>query len=241
MEEHFLKFSNLAKFPEIIQGISTRTYGNMHLGKSNDARENRQNFFLDLGISMKDTICLNQVHGANVIPVGVKEKENQLKLEGDGLITREKGIFLEVTIADCLPVLIYDPTVEIVSLVHAGWRGIIDQIIPKAIEKFRQFGSEPQNLIIGIGPGICQKHFVVKNDVLKKFKDLYPSATFVRNHDGYVDLKKAVIIDLKHAGVPRHNIEIASVCPVCHNGIYGSFRKEGIAAPASLAVIGMKK
>lgn len=240
MEAPFFKFSSLSKFPEIIHGISTRAYGNMHLGKSNEAKENRQNFFLDLEISLQDTIGLNQVHAANVIPVGEREKENQLKLSGDGLITREKGIYLAITIADCLPVLIYDPTLEIVCLVHAGWRGVIGQIIPKAIEKFRQFLSEPQNLMVGIGPGICQKHFVVKNDVLEKFKDLYPSATFVRNHDGYVDLKKAVLIDLKHAGIPRHNVEIASDCPVCHPCLYGSFRKEGEGAPASLAVIGMR-
>ncbi len=101
MEAPFFKFSSLSKFPEIIHGISTRTYGNMHFGKEN-AKDNRQNFFSDLGISIEDTIGLNQVHGANVVPVGEREKENQLKLSGDGLITREKGIYLAKEALDFL-------------------------------------------------------------------------------------------------------------------------------------------
>ena len=240
MEDRFYKFPILSKFPSVLHGISTRAYGNMQLSREHGL-ENSQHFLSDLDINIKDTISIKQIHSPKVIVVGEKERGiSDSKLEGDGLITRQKGIYLTVTIADCLPVLIYDPTLEIVGVIHAGWRGIIGQIIPRAVEQFKSHGSEPQNLVIGVGPGICQKHFVVKNDVLEKFRGSYPSATFVRNHDGYVDLKKAVLINLKHAGVPRHNVEIATDCPVCHNGIYGSFRKEGEGAPASLAVIGMK-
>jgi len=136
--------------------------------------------------------------------------------------------------------LIYDPMQKIVGILHAGWRGIIKQIIIEAIEKLESLGSDPENLIVGIGPGICQKHFIVKNDVLGKFLDFYPSATLVRNNDGYVDLKKAVLIDLKKKGILLGNIEVSHSCPSCDNGIYGSFRKEGELAPAAAAVIGMR-
>ena len=75
---------------------------------------------------------------------------------------------------------------------------------------------------------------------LDKFKEYNPKAVFVRNHDGYVDLRKVVLDDLKNTGVLVENIEISSDCPVCQNGLYGSFRKEGQKAPVQAAIIGLK-
>lgn len=244
MEERFFRFkcfANLSKFPEIIHGISNRVYGNMKFGWQPDeiVEKNRDYFFKELKIDKNQVIAPEIVHGAKILSVGKAEKGKILK-GTDGLITREKDIFLLVTIADCLPILIYDPIVGAVAAVHAGWRSIVEQIVTLAIEKFKNFGSEPTNLIVAVGPGICQKHFVVKKDVLSQFRELYPSTIFLRNHDGYVDLKKAVAIDLRNAGVVGSNIEISTDCSVCQNGIYGSFRKEGKSAPAGAAVIGMR-
>lgn len=241
MEDRFFKFSLLAKFPEIVHGISTRAYGNMKFGWIEDeiVRENRNHFFAEIQILPNQVIAPEIVHGTKIINVGGAEQGKILK-GADGLITRQKGIFLLVTTADCLPIFVYDPIVGQVSVVHAGWRSVIGQIVTEIISKFKNFGSEPGNLIVGVGPGICQKHFVVKNDVLRQFKEFYPSATLVRNHDGYVDLRKAIVTDLKKEGIPATNMEISHNCPFCQNGIYGSFRKEGKNAPASAAVIGMK-
>ncbi|MDZ7587111.1 MAG: peptidoglycan editing factor PgeF [Patescibacteria group bacterium] len=249
MEEHFFKFSNLSKYPEVIHGISNRNFGDMRFGKGKDEEviKNREQFFQKLGINLSDVVVPRLAHSSIIANVSQAEKgrggrDTQTALMAtDGLITSEKGIYLMVTIADCLPVLLYDPTLKIIGLVHAGWRGIIGQIIPKTIEKLRIVGAEPQNLVVGVGPGICQKHFVVKKDVLSLFLEYYPSATFVRNNDGYVDLKKAVLIDLKKGGVLPGNIEIANVCTACENGIYGSFRKEKDSVPAAAAVIGMRE
>ncbi len=145
-----------------------------------------------------------------------------------------------VQTADCLPVLVYDPINQVIGIIHAGWRGIIDQIIPKVIEKFKDLGSQSENLIVGIGPSICQRHFTVKKDVLHLFKEDYPKATFIINNDGYIDLKKAVISDFEKLGVDKSNIELSELCTVCNNGFFGSFRKEGNRAPQMAAVIGMR-
>lgn len=146
-----------------------------------------------------------------------------------------------VQTADCLPILIYDPILEIVAILHAGWRGILNQIVTKAIEKLENLGSNTENLIVGVGPSICQKHFIVRNSVLKQFLSSYPAATLVRNKDGYVDLRKAVVIDLKKKKLAQQNIEISGICTVCENSTYGSFRKEGDGAPEIASIIGMRK
>lgn len=248
MEERFFKFSNLSCYPEVIHGISNRNFGDMRFGRITDEEviKNRQYFFSALGIDDSEVVIPALVHSVKIAIVGQKEKgkgmtNRQSAIPAtDGLITSDKRIYLMVTIADCLPIFLYDPYQNIVGVLHAGWRGIVQKIIPEAVEKLKNLGSEPQNLIVAVGPGICQKHFVVREDVLSLFKESHPSATFIRNNHGYVDLKKAAFLDLVREGVPKNSIEIAHICPSCDNGIYGSFRREKDTAPAAAAVIGIR-
>ena len=239
--ERFFTFSNFSKFPEIIHGISNRSFGDMRFGKiaEEEVIKNRKIFFEELGIDISEVVVPTLAHGTKIKTVEAKDKGRGST--ADGLITQDKNLYLMVTVADCLPIFIYDPILKIVGVFHAGWRGIIGQIVLKAIEKFKTLGTDPENILVGVGPGICQKHFVVSNDVLNSFLEIYPFATFVRNNHGYVDLKKAVRKDLIRIGILEENMEISNTCPACENGLYGSFRKEGQSAPAAAAVIGMKK
>ena len=247
MEERFFRFSNLSKFSEVVHGISNRHYGDMRFGRLRDEEviKNRTNFLKELGISIGDIAVARVVHGAKIFTIGKNEKgrgatEKKSAIpSSDGLITKERGIYLMMTIADCFPILIYDPTAQIVAIIHAGWRGIIKKIIPEAVEKLNNLGSDIQNLFIGIGPGICQRHFVVREDVLSLFQEDYSKAVFTRNTNGYIDLKKAIMDDLTKSGVPKDNIEDSKICTACQNGNYGSFRKEGDNVIFQAAVIGL--
>jgi len=249
MEDRFFKFSLLAKFPEVIHGISTRAYGNMSLYRGDKSKtiKNREHFLSGLRAELDKVTIPEMIHGSKIISVGARERgkgacdtKNDIK-GADGLITREKDLFLLVTAADCLPILAYDPALQIVAAAHCGWRGIIGGIVDELISKFRHFGAEEENIIIGIGPGICQKHFTVKKDVLEQFLENYPQAVLLRNKDGYIDLKKAILLDLKKNRLLAQNIEVAKLCPACQNGIFGSHRLEKDQAPTSAAVIGMRE
>jgi len=246
--EKFFKFSIFSKFDEIIQGVSQRQCGDMRFGTIDDSMvtKNREHFLGDLGIDIHEVVVAGVTHGTKIQEVsrddkgrGALSKSSAISAT-DGLLTFQQDVFLMVTVADCLPILIYEPVVKLVGILHAGWRGIISQIIPRAIEKFKTCGAMPEHLVIGIGPGICQKHFVVQNEVLDNFLDNYPTATFVRNNHGYVDLKKAAAKDFKKMGILEENLEIVSICPACDHGNFGSFRKEGEGTPASAGVIGMR-
>lgn len=243
MEEAAFKFkcfANLAKFPGIIHGISKRADGNMKNDWSDKstAQKNRNQFLGKLKINPSSIVCPQIVHGAQIALAGKSDIGKTIK-GADGLITGQNEVFLMVTVADCFPIFIYDPLNKIIGLAHVGWRGIIDQIVVSIVGKIQNQGADTSNLIVGLGPGICQKHFVVTDKVLKDFQENYPKTTFVRNHDGYVDLRKAIVGDLLKAGVIKHNLEISHDCPACLNGLYGSFRKEGRGAPASAAVMGI--
>lgn len=249
MDDGIIKFSNLNKFPELVHGISTRSFGDLKYGHLPEEKvaKNRQHFFEKLGIEGSEVVAPEQVHSGTVriiskIDAGRGALKASTRIpETDGLISNIPNTYLLIITADCVSILIYDPVLRICGAVHAGWRGIISQIVPKTIDQFIKMGSEPSNLVVGLGPGICQKHFVVKKDVLGQFQSLYSPSTLIRNKDGYVDLKKAILIDLKKAEIPSQNIENAYYCPSCDNGILGSYRKEKKAAPGSAIVIGFKE
>ena len=71
--------------------------------------------------------------------------------------------------ADCIPILIFDKKIKIISAIHAGWKGAHRGIIQKVINEFKRKGSESKNLIAAIGPCISQKNYEVKNDFKSKF------------------------------------------------------------------------
>lgn len=248
MESPFFRFSNLSEFPEIVHGISTRHYGNMSLHRDGSEKtiQNREHFFSDMGISPKQVVMAGMVHGSKIVNVGKSEQGRginnhaQVIKGSDGLITTANEVFLMVTAADCLPLMAYDPVNRVVAIAHVGWRGIIAGVVGEVIEKFKLQGSQSEDIVVGIGPGICQRHFVVKNDVLEQFLNAYPSAVFVRNKDGYIDLRKAIINHLIRAGYHKSNIEISHYCPMCNNNLFGSHRLERESAPAAAAVIGKK-
>ena len=146
-----------------------------------------------------------------------------------------------VTIADCLPIVVYDPILRIVGIAHAGWRGILAGVGESLVREFQKLGTNAENLIVGIGPGICQKHFVVKKTTLDHFKDEYPKSCLVRNHDGYVDLKRCLSEQLLKAGVAKSNLEVATECTVCNNYYFGSFRQEGDKAIYQAVIIGIRE
>ena len=248
MEERFFKFDVLSKFPEVIHGISTRNYHNMsfYRGDQEKVAKNREYFLGEMGILIDNVVVPEIVHGSKIFVIssvdkgkGAKDSVSDIK-DADGLVTCEKGVYLMVTVADCFPIFAYDSVLGAVGLAHAGWRGIASGVVTNLIHKMEDVGCQKDNILFSVGPGICQKHFVVRNDVLAKFLRRYPQATFVRNKDGYVDLRKVVLSDFCDNHISDHNIEVSSICPACQNGIFGSFRMEGDRVPFSAAVIGLK-
>jgi len=229
--------------------MSLRSYGDMKFGnlKDSEVQSNRRAFFQDLGVEASQVVIPQQIHGSRIVVVGKNERGRGVLEESaaiavtDALISKETQVFLMVEVADCLPVLLYDPVSKTVGAVHAGWRGIIEGIVAKTVQEFKNLGSDPENLICGVGPGLCQRHFIVKSEVLEKFKDLYPAEILFINKDGYVDLKKIARKELEKEGVPASNIEISKFCTACDNGIYSSFRKEGAGVLEMAAIIGMRE
>jgi hypothetical protein len=138
----------------------------------------------------------------------------------------EKNVYLSITIADCLPIVIFDPQKEVISLIHSGWKGLEKKITKKAIKKMEEnFDVNSKELIVGIGPGIGVCHFEVKEDFPAKFKS-FPEAIIKKDGKSYVDLKLIAKRQLEEAGIKPENIDISPVCTYCQADTYFSYRKD---------------
>ncbi|MDP2927134.1 MAG: peptidoglycan editing factor PgeF [bacterium] len=200
---------------------------------------NRRRFFEQLGIGEENTVAADIVHGSEVKIIGSKDK-NKTILRTDGLLTEERGLFLTLTVADCLPIFLYDPQKEAVGLVHAGWKGLDKGILAAAVEEFKNgFGSNPIDVLIGIGPAISACHFEVQDDVLERFREFRAEALARREGRTFLDLKKIVRLQLVKLGLKEENIETNPECTFCLKDKYFSARRDKPEEiEAMLAVIG---
>ena len=157
--------------------------------------------------SYKKLFLLNQIHSNKFF--FIKNYKFKKKLTGDALITDQKKIVLGVLTADCVPVLIFDKKLKIISAIHAGWKGAYKGIIQKVLSYFKKQGSESKNLIAAVGPCISQKNYEVQNDFKSKFlKQNKRNKIFFKKvkNKTYFSLNKCVLYQLKKTGIK--NIEI---------------------------------
>lgn len=120
-------------FSEVITAESTRHGGvspapftslNLGINTADEAAnvdENRRRFFSAIGASAYAFASSHQVHGTEILYA----TEAGRYMGHDALITNKPGLLVGVTVADCVPILIYDPAHKAVAAIHAGWRGTV--------------------------------------------------------------------------------------------------------------------
>jgi polyphenol oxidase len=151
--------------------------------------------------------------------------------EGDALISNVAGIGLAIRTADCLPVLIADPKNRAVAAVHAGWRGVVSDITSKAIDTMgRHFGSQPEDLVVAIGPGIGACCFEVGPEV---------AVQFGLSGRTKIDLIETMCRQLGRNGVSTGQISAARECTYCNSELYESYRRDREASGRMVAMIAL--
>jgi polyphenol oxidase len=171
---------------------------------------------------------VRQVHSADVLTANAGGVIGQ----GDALITDQPGVLLSVRTADCLPILMSDVRHRAVSAVHAGWRGTVQEIGPKAVQVMAdRFGTRPEDLRVAIGPGIGQCCFEVGPEV---------AVQFGLGGRTRIDLAESNRRQLVHAGIPASQISLSGLCTCCDRARFHSFRRDREAAGRMVSVIGIR-
>lgn len=237
-------FSLFDQFPNLTVLLSEENDSGMKIRYEleNDEKtiEKREKFFAKHNILPSQVVVARLAQG-NGLAVILQNDAGKIIAQTDGFLTSQKEIFLSITVADCLPVYLYDPKKQVVGLLHAGWRGLDTHIIDKAIDILREtFKVSAQTLLVGIGPGIGSCHFEVKRDVLEKFLE-YPYVQSKKDNAYFLNLKQIAKLQLIKNNVQEEHIEINPLCTYCEKNQYFSYRRDkSIPVQAMVACIGMR-
>lgn len=189
-------------------------------------------------------VTANQTHSANISIISQHHEQGWNNIEDaikncDALITNQKNIMLTILTADCVPILLFDPKQQVISAIHAGWKGTEQTIAFKTVKKMQEmFNSNPKDILAGIAPSIGKCCYEVDWNVAQHFEHI---------EDAYKNRGKKQMLDLPHinklqllkAGLKSENIEMSNICTACEVDDYFSYRKEGGCSGRFMSMIGL--
>ncbi|MDO8520499.1 MAG: polyphenol oxidase family protein [bacterium] len=217
-----LTFAHFEGHSELLYGFSDRGEGSMHRHLE---KENRKRFFQKKGIDPHHVVAVDSVHGGEVVVVSERDA-GTLVPSVDALITNTKNLFLSATAADCFLVYFYDPSKEVVGIAHGGWRGVLAGVVGNTINALRvHFGVLPNNLLVGMAPGIRECHFEISSHDKNLFRR-YSEYVSEKNGKVFVNLAGIITEQLRNAGVLREHVEDSGICTHCEEEKYFSSRRD---------------
>jgi polyphenol oxidase len=192
--------------------------------------ENHQRIYKTFGYPFESRFDVWQVHGNHIICADSPRGMDCPHQKADGILTDKPELTLFMRFADCVPILLFDPVLRIIGLVHAGWQGTYKKIAQTAVETLSaRYGSRPETLLAGIGPSICQNCYEVGVEVLDAFEQTFGECAreYFEFNEGhlFLDLWRANEAVLRQAGVEQ--LQIAELCTACHLEDWYSHRAEG--------------
>lgn len=256
--ESFLPFDQLVHFTTTRQGgVSISNFESFNLGNysedsAENINENRKTLCKSLNFSKLSLITPHQIHDDKILIIddnffNLSFHERKDTLVGkDAIITSLKQIYIAVTTADCVPVLLFSPEKKVIGAVHAGWRGTVKRILQKTVSlMIDHYNCNPMRIYAAIGPSIGVNAFEVGNEVYEAFQRegfYMPSISFVHPETAkyHIDLWEANRQQLIHCGIPGNQIEISGLCTYSQPERFFSARRLGIASGRMLTGIGIK-
>ena len=247
----WLEFPALAKTGMVKHGFSTRLGGvsegefstmnfTFTRGDNPDhVKENYRRMSEALLVDEKKMVLSWQTHTTNVRAVTEEDAGKGIWRERDyqdvdGLVTNVPGITLVTFFADCVPLYVIDPVHRAIGLSHSGWRGTVERMGEKTLKVMeKEYGTRAEDVVVGIGPSICQDCFEVGPEVADAFagafqKEKLPCLYYKKENGKYqLDLWKANEIIFQEAGVKEEHIHVTDICIHCNPKFLFSHRAVG--------------
>ena len=196
---------------------------------------NRRRILEAMGAQDWPVVSAGQVHGNRVVtvaehtladldpsPAGLRSPQT------DGLVTQQPHVVLNLTFADCVPILLYCAEPLAVAVLHAGWRGTAARIGEKGVDAMCALGAEPAAIQAVIGPAICGKCYEVGPEVLEALS-LLPGLDeallgLPQNHVSLAEANRQLLL---HCGLPEEAIHTSRLCTRCGEVPMFSYRAAG--------------
>ncbi|MGA9364517.1 MAG: peptidoglycan editing factor PgeF [Bacteroidota bacterium] len=240
-----IRSRKFSEYPSIAFGFSTRIGGvspeplglnlSFNVGDDRDrVAENRRRFLAVFNIPPDRLAIPKQSHSKTVKRVNHPGEY----ADCDALVTGEKGVYLVVSVADCIPLFMYDPIRKLVAAVHVGWRGSASGIVRETMRILREeFATAPEDLGVYLGPSARACCYEVREDVASKF----PPQFLQPKSPGklLLDLTGATKAQLIQNGVREDRIEKNGSCTICTPELFHSYRRDGQRSGRMMGVIGL--
>ncbi len=240
---------SLTKSEHASWGMTLLKAGTMRF-RWNETNENRTVILKEIFGEQKRPVPIELIHSK--IVVEAKEACDTKGLQGDGIVTQNPLLVPTVTVADCVPIFLYDKETKAIGAFHSGWKGT--GIAGAGVEKMIElYGSKRENICAAIGPHIGSCCYFVDEERAEYFtknfgeKCVEKATTFKNQKDEELakrfpyrlSLTEANLYVLRNAGIRQENIVVAEDCTCCtkfENGqnIFGSFRRQAAFLPQSL-------
>lgn len=202
----------------VVHGFTTRACGNLGFGKNPGDPEviaNRKKLFDAMNLSTRIHVQPRQIHS----DVTINAADFVPGCEADAVYSSDPQHLLSVLTADCVPVLVYHPE-GIVAAIHAGWRGLRSEIIPKTLALL------PASPVAVIGPAIGSCCYEVGEDLAANFENQFGKEVVDRSKTKpHLNLIRIAMLQLLSSGVGE--IEVCHLCTSCHPDLFFSYRRDG--------------
>ncbi len=250
----YLTTPDFAKHSELAAGFSTREGGvsappfdGMNFGfrrgdNAEHVKENYRLFANAIGALPEGLCAVRQVHSDKVLVMPEDGIYNPF-VEGeiadaDGSVCGTAGIFPVCYFADCIPILLYEPSAACFGAVHSGWRGTKAGIVGNAVRLMKErYGADPSKIIMAIGPSICPSCFEVGEEVAEQFDKKYVIGGYNKPH---IDLWSVCEDSAVAEGVDPSNITCLGMCTMEQKDLFFSHRAHGEVRGVLMAAIGIK-
>jgi YfiH family protein len=216
-------------------GVSPAPWNTLNFSvKRGDTRErvraNRERLAAALALDVADFVACQQVHGQLVAPVDRAQSGTVLE-DADGLTTANERLPLSLVFADCVPVVLYDRRRHALGTCHAGWRGTVQGVVDATLSTMvDHYGSDPADIVAGIGPSIGPASYEVGDDVVSAVHEKLPEPELLLIYGNgakpHFDLWEANRRQLLRCGVPAEQIEVSGVDTATNTTDFFSHRAE---------------
>lgn len=236
-----MKYSIICPERKFSTGVLAFTTESTHAGrpisfKGESADEARRRLEEEIGVS--SVFWLPTAHTVQCVKAGSAGFSEDCA--ADAALIEESGVFVGLTTADCLPIMLISETEKKGAIVHAGWRGLAGGIIPRVIESMS--GVNVRQLFAWIGPSIAMDDYEVGEEVVEALTNagadreahFRPSG---RQGRYFADLRAIAVFQLQASGLQLDMIEVFAPSTAADPRLH-SVRRDGDTAGRMASILG---
>ena len=217
----------------LINRVAGSDYNFRYQTVGNNVTEDVNRLLNEMNVSPDAIYSGQQGHTAHIAYVDGKNGEDfaygKTFKDTDGLITDKKNVALLIKYADCTPIVLFDPVQKVLASVHSGWRGTVEKIGKRAVDRMvEEFHCKKEDILAYVGPSIDQANYEVGKDVYDAFASFDNRNYFFepKGEKFLLSMTDANLSVLLEAGLLEDHIEIERVSTYTDDRLH-SARQEG--------------